>query len=421
MRVCARARPLLDGAGMRSLGTSLLFITLLAAGCAVDLSGDDTTATTSADATVAIHVLRGTDRASVFSVGEARWLHDHDGVRWTGVYLGGACNGGAGWTRHRVSAIAHATGWHFMPIWVGQQSSSICGAHHLTYAQGHADGLSAAARMRAYGWKAHRAIPVALDVEAATYYGSPSASTRYVRGWVNAVHSKGYRAYVYGSPFAINHFHDAKVRIDGVWAASYFYSGFRSVKPAQLDQMGNRYRHRNRAWQYAGDFLTSGAGQVDADTSNLLLAPAPGGTNLRMAAHRDAPSACGALQPGEGLGRGETLATCDGGTELAMTDDGDLVLRSGAQVVWSAGTAGAGDSAVLEDNGELVVSDADGNVVYTSDTAGFPDAHLEVRTTGLALVDDDATDVWRSGTGVLVPDHDALDLSNDDVMAPPAP
>lgn len=395
---------------MRAIAATLLVTSLLAAGCAADL-GD--TSSEADDATVAVHVMRGTDRASAFSVTEARRLHDHFGVRWTGVYIGGACNGGSGWTKRVVTSIAKATGWKFMPIWVGQQTSSICGAHELTYARGKADGELTAKRMRAFGWLPNRAIPVALDVEGGTYYAHPTASTRYVRGWVNAVHHAGYRAYVYGSPFGLSYYHDQKVRIDAAWAASYFYNGFRDVNPAALDQMGNRFRHRNRAWQYAGDFYASGAGDVDADTSNMLLAPAPGGTNVKKATHRDAPAACGVLQAGEGLGRGETLAACDGSAELAMTDDGDLVLRRDGQVVWSAGTAGAGDSAVLEDTGELVVVDADGAPLYTSDTEGFPDAHVELRATGLALVDDDATEVWRSDAGMLVPDATLQDTADD--------
>lgn len=175
---------------------------LLVCACS-DLEATSTTQ----DAVTRIRIERGVDRASVLSTHEARILkHDH-GVEWTGVYIGGACNGGSGWTRARVEGIAHATGWTFMPIWVGQQSSRICGAHELTYARGHADGVAAAHRMHQMGWGAHKDIPVALDVEAATYFDHPTSSTRYVRGWVNAVRAAGYRAYVYGSPYGLDHYH----------------------------------------------------------------------------------------------------------------------------------------------------------------------------------------------------------------------
>jgi hypothetical protein len=75
------------------------------------------------DATVSVQ--RGTDRASAFSVAEATNLKTNHGVKWTGVYIGGPCSAGSGWTKAQVTAIANATGWTFMPTYVGQQSSAI--------------------------------------------------------------------------------------------------------------------------------------------------------------------------------------------------------------------------------------------------------------------------------------------------------
>src|SRR5262245_32694327 len=49
-----------------------------------------------------IRVLRGVDRAGVFTTREARVLKNDHGVRWTGVYIGGPCSGGFGWTKSRV-------------------------------------------------------------------------------------------------------------------------------------------------------------------------------------------------------------------------------------------------------------------------------------------------------------------------------
>ncbi len=394
--------------GMRSLGAALFCVFLF--GCTTGDEADDTADATDYSTVAKIQVLRGVDRAGEFSVAEARRLHDDHGVRWTGVYIGGACNGGFGWTKGGVEAIAHATHWRFMPIWVGQQEAALCGAHRLTYARGKTDGQAAAARMKAFGWGAHKAIPVALDVEAGTYFGNPAAATSYVHGWIRAVRLAGYRPYVYSTPFGLNHFHDKGLRIDGAWAASYFYHHFENVAPAHLDQMGSRYRHHNRAWQYAGNFAVAGAGNVDADTSNLLLAPAPGGTNKSMA--RDVPSGCGGLQPGEGLERGESVSTCDGATTLAMTDDGDLQLTTNGQTVWTAGTNGAGQLALLDGTGELVVFDDQQEPVFTSDTEGFPDAQVAFDTHGISIVTDDAQTVWSNGTGIA--DEDELGMDYDE-------
>ena len=260
-----------------------------AAGCAVssDSPSDEGPGGESPDFdgggvdTITPELHRGVDRASAFDVSEAHILHDKHGVAWTGVYIGGACDGGSGWTKAVVERLHEAVGWRFMPIYVGQQSPSICGAHALNYDQGKADGEHAAARMRAFGWHGNRAIPVALDVEAGTYEYSEHGSTEYVKGWVKAVHEAGFLAYVYSSPSGLVHFHDANIGVNAGWAASYFYDSFENLTPGDLHQLGNRFVHRNRAWQYAGDFEVSGVGRVDANTSRLLTAPAPGGTNMK--------------------------------------------------------------------------------------------------------------------------------------------
>jgi hypothetical protein len=230
---------------------------------------------------IAATIQRGADRASAFDASEAKTLKDKHGVTWSGVYIGGACDGGSGWSKSVVEALHKAADWRFMPIFVGQQSPSICRAHTLTAAQGKADGDKAASIMRSYDWQGKRAIPVALDVEAGTYDYSAKESTAYVAAWVKAVKDAGYLAYVYSSPSGLVHFHDADLGIDGGWCASYFYDSFEKLQPSDLHQLGKRFVHQNRAWQYAGDFEVAGVGRVDANTSDLLLAPAPGGTNLK--------------------------------------------------------------------------------------------------------------------------------------------
>ena len=227
-----------------------------------------------------IAVKRGVDRASAFTMAEAKLLANTHGVKWTGVYIGGPCSAGSGWTKTVVASFATQLNWTFMPTFVGQQSPSICGDHTLTAAQGTTDGAAAVARMKAFGWEPNRKIPVALDLEAGSYSYSPSGAIAYAKAWRDAVRSAGYLAYVYSNPTAINALYDNNGKFDGAWPASWFYSDFHAVKPEDLDQLGSRYTHENRAWQYAGDFAVSGAGSVDGDSSDLLLAPEPGGTNL---------------------------------------------------------------------------------------------------------------------------------------------
>jgi len=226
-----------------------------------------------------ITVLRGVDRASVFSLTEAQGLNTNHGVKWTGVYIGGPCNGGSGWTKSIVTMLNSQLGWAFMPIYVGQQSPSICGASTLTAAQGTIDGNAAAGHMASFGWQPNNNIPVCLDLEAGSYSYSPSGSLAYAKAWRDAVRAAGYLAYLYSNPTALDALYDANVKFDGAWPASWFYSQFTAVAPEDLTQLGSRYTNKNRAWQY-GNFNVSGAGNVDGDSSDLLLAPAPGGTNL---------------------------------------------------------------------------------------------------------------------------------------------
>jgi hypothetical protein len=226
-----------------------------------------------------IQVLRGIDRATAFSVSEAQSLKTNHGVKWTGVYIGGPCNGGSGWDKTLVTQLHDQVGWTFMPIYVGQQSPAICGATALNAGQGTADGQAAAAKMAQFGWGANKKIPVCLDLEAGSYSYSPSGATAYARAWRDAVRNAGYLAYVYSNPTAINGMYDANVKFDGAWPASWFYTSFQNVKPEDLTQLGTRYTHTNRAWQY-GNFNVSPVGNIDGDTSDLLLAPAPGGSNL---------------------------------------------------------------------------------------------------------------------------------------------
>lgn len=228
----------------------------------------------------AIAVMRGVDRATAFSLNEAKTLANDHGVKWTGVYIGGPCNAGSGWTKSLVTSLHTNHKWLFMPIYVGQQSSTICNAHTLTASQGHTDGLAAVARMADFGWGANKKLPVVLDLEAGSYSATPSGALAYAKSWRDTVRAAGYLAYIYSNPTAINGLYDSGVKFDGAWPASWFFSGFHASKPEDLDQLGQRYTNKNRAWQYAGDFSVSGAGSVDGDTSYLLLAPAPGGSNL---------------------------------------------------------------------------------------------------------------------------------------------
>ncbi|HUJ61265.1 MAG TPA: glycoside hydrolase domain-containing protein [Kofleriaceae bacterium] len=324
---------------------------------------------TSADTAAQISIQRGTDRASVFSAQEASVLAAQ-GVQWTGVYIGGPCSGGSGWSRAAVEALASSVHWQFMPIFVGQQAPSICGASEMSYARGQDDGAATAQQMAAFGWAPRGNIPVALDLEAGTYFNDPAGSTSYVHGWIDAVHASGYLAYVYSGPAAIVHYADAGLAMDAVWVASYFYNGFANVTPYDLSQIGTRFSASNRAWQYAGDFAVAGAGRVDADVSDLLLAPAPGRSNGTITGPRR----------DEYLGIASTLS---GGGYWIVKGDGGVFSYGDAAFHGSAGGSPINEPTVS------IATTADGSGYWLTASDGgvfsYGDAPFMGSTGGVAL------------------------------------
>ena len=350
-----------------------------------------------------VTVQRGVDRAGVFSTAEATTLASGYGVTWSGAYIGGACNGGSGWTPDRLTALNAAAGWSFLPIYVGHQSSAICGASTLGYAAGSGDGNDAAAIMGSYAWAPNTMVPVALDVEAGTYSADAAGTVAYVRGWLDAVHAAGYLAYVYSSPTALDAFAAMGLPIDGAWAASYFYSGFADVSPSDLTQLGGNFTNHDRAWQYAGNIAVSGAGRVDCNTSDLLLAPPPGGSNATGPAPTPpaSPTKCGQIGANEGLAAAETLNSCNCRYRLTLQADGDLVLSSDASgAFWSAGLAGRGGAvAVMQDDGNFVVYSGTSVPLWSTHSDGHAGAVVSLQDDGnLVVYDASGAVLWASGT-----------------------
>ena len=125
------------------------------------------------------------------------------------------------------------------------------------------------------------------------------------------------------------------------------------------------------------------------------------------------------LEAGEGLARGEAMASCDGQAVLALSNDGALTLTSKGRQVWTAATDGAGAQAVLEDNGELLVVDADGETVFTTETGGFPDANVVLGAGGMKVTSDEGTTLWTPSAGSLINADDGIDdLGEDSQRAP---
>jgi Domain of unknown function (DUF1906) len=223
--------------------------------------------------------LQGVDRAEVFTATEATSLKTAYGAAFTGVYIGGPCSAGSGWTATTVTTIYKATGWSFLPIFVGQQVASICGRDTLTEAQGITDGNDALTIMTAFEWPPGSHIPVALDLEAGTYSGNESGATSYVKGFADTVSAGGYDVYVYSSVTALNALAAADLPITGAWPAYWLSTGGgykAGLQPSAVPGLAKTWATTAGAWQYNSG--TSVVGDIDYDVADFPLAPAPGQT-----------------------------------------------------------------------------------------------------------------------------------------------
>ena len=257
----------------------LLVMSGLAAGCLGPGSVGDEEAALQA-------VQQGVDRAGEFSPTEADALkraYNSPAVSFTGVYIGGPCNGGSGWTEAGVTAIYNATKWGFLPIYVGQQSSAICGAHNLTAAQGTTDGKEAVTDLKAFKWYPGLHIPIALDLEAGAYSSDNAGAVAYAKSWAAEVAAAGYDPYVYSSVTALNAIASAGTVVVGAWPACWLVNNgtyTSGLSPSGINkdcvlQLTSYWTSRPGIWQYNSGPASNGD-NVDYDVATIAMAPVPG-------------------------------------------------------------------------------------------------------------------------------------------------
>jgi hypothetical protein len=141
---------------------------------------------------------------------------------------------------------------------------------------------------------------------------------------------------------------------------------------------------------------TAGSRLVLQDDGDLVVLDADGtpvwdsGTTVR-------PSI---LPPGGVLAPGDALSSPDGRQTLLVLDDGDVALLGpDATTRWSTGTDQPGGRLTLREDGNLVVTDRDGDRVWRSRTAGNPGSSLVLQDDGdLVLYDATGNPVWSTGT-----------------------
>jgi len=135
-------------------------------------------------------------------------------------------------------------------------------------------------------------------------------------------------------------------------------------------------------------------GYVDAPIEYLLGVTEP----AALAALRQ-PVGCQAMSNGQGLAPGQSQPSCDGRFALKLQAGGNLVLKQGATLLWSAGTDGkAVAQAIVQADGNFVLHDWAGVPVWSTNTAGHPGARLAVQDDGNLVLYDGSSPIWSSGT-----------------------
>ncbi|MFI2752407.1 D-alanyl-D-alanine carboxypeptidase family protein [Cellulomonas sp. P22] len=115
----------------------------------------------------------------------------------------------------------------------------------------------------------------------------------------------------------------------------------------------------------------------------------------------------------DALGVDQRLQSPDGGYELLLAEDGNLVLSDAAGPAWESETGGSGgERLAVAPDGDLVLTAADGSIVWRSNTAGSGVVSLRLEDDGrLVLADLTGAARWHT------PAHPTLAPSSAEVVA----
>jgi hypothetical protein len=114
-----------------------------------------------------------------------------------------------------------------------------------------------------------------------------------------------------------------------------------------------------------------------------------------------APTGCGRIDPGQGLGPGQSVVSCNGRFTFVMQGDGNLVLYDGSKPRWSTQTNGKnGYAAVMQGDGNFVLYGPTAVPLWASRTDGNAGAWFAVQDDGNLVVyrASPQLPLWNSGT-----------------------
>lgn len=197
------------------------------------------------------------------AVAAARISQNNGGAGWA-VYIGGARNGGVGWTPDVVRNMALAGVQDFLPIWVGPQilpAQNINDASLLSYGKGGLDAQSVIALLKIFGFGV--GCGVAIDIEETTISGSVGGAAAYVAGFCDTLRSSSsHTPLVYCPASAIGILPGASY----YWAADWVQNDPPDMAHLRSATLSNNVL----LWQYWGNTTVEG---VEVDRS-IITRPA---------------------------------------------------------------------------------------------------------------------------------------------------
>ena len=271
-----------------------------------------------------------------------------------------------------------ANGFDIVDVWEQNADDALSG-----YNQGVSDAQAAASQFAADGAPSTLPIYFAVDFDAqASQQGTINS---YFDG-VASVLGRG-RTGAYGGYYLISRLFDAG---EIAWGWQTYAWSYGNWDPrAQLRQVQNGIE---------GDCCDADQSEASdfGQWGHVETGPAP--------AAPPAPTACGAIEPGHGLSRGQSWSSCDGRFQLAMQTDGNLVLYSFGVPLWATGTNGAGgDVAVMQGDGNFVLYDDHSQPLWASGTDGHGGAFLALQDDGNMVVYAGGQPLWASNTDGMPP------------------
>jgi hypothetical protein len=110
-------------------------------------------------------------------------------------------------------------------------------------------------------------------------------------------------------------------------------------------------------------------------------------TKTEVPATPNRPAHTNVLDPGEGLGVGDSLVSADGNLRLTLQSDGNLVESLQSNVAWATNTSGRLSwCLIMQGDGNLVLYDVHKNAIWATNTLGHGGVGMIIQDDGNMVI-----------------------------------